>query len=68
MNQEYDNWKVFIPKIEIIHTKQGKEFFVEKVMFPSYLFIESDIPSKDFQDLLKNIRMKKNRYHQRIKI
>ena len=21
MNQEYDNWKVFIPKIEIIHTK-----------------------------------------------
>lgn len=59
MNQEYDNWKVFIPKIEIIHTKQGKEFFVEKVMFPSYLFIESDIPPKGFQDLLKNIRMKK---------
>ena len=28
-------------------------------MFPSYLFIESDIPSKDFQDLLKKIRMKK---------
>lgn len=59
LNQEYDNWKAFIPSIEIIHTKQGKEYIVEKPMFPSYLFIESEIKQREFQDVLKQAKQKK---------
>lgn len=60
LNQEYDNWKAFIPSIEIIHTRQGKEYLIEKPMFPSYLFIESSITQKEFQDILKNVKQKKS--------
>lgn len=59
LNQEYDNWKAFIPSIEIIHVKQGKEYLVERPMFPSYLFIESNITQKEFQNLLKESKQKK---------
>lgn len=59
LNQECKDWKVFIPSIEIIHTKQGKEHIVEKVMFPSYLFIESEMKQKEFQDILKSAKQKK---------
>lgn len=59
MNQEYSEWNVFIPVIEITHTKQGKDYLVEKPMFPSYLFVESKIKQQEFQDRLKSIRQKK---------
>lgn len=58
LNQENKNWKAFIPMIEIIHTKQGKEYTVNKPMFPSYIFIDTSLSPNDFRDLLKHAKEK----------
>ena len=60
INEKYESVHAFIPVIEIIHTKQGEEYVVEKPMFPSYLFIESELQQKEFQKLVQNARQMKS--------
>lgn len=60
LNKEQAEWKAFIPTIEIIHTRQGKEYLVDKPMFPSYIFIESSMKPTEFQEVLNHAREKKS--------
>lgn len=49
----------FVPKVEKIHKKQGVSFKVEKVLFPNYIFVESELNSIDFNVKLSEVKMKR---------
>lgn len=45
----------FVPKIEKLMTREGKKVFLETVMFPNYLFIESELNEQEFYMTVKEI-------------
>lgn len=49
----------FVPMVEKIHKKQGVPFKVEKVLFPNYIFVESELNSVDFNVKLSDVKMKR---------
>lgn len=50
----------FLPKIEVLYRKQGKFHAQEKLMFPSYIFIESELDHVAFNESLQHIRERKS--------
>lgn len=46
----------FVPKWEAVHKHQGQVEIVEKVMFPGYLFFQSDLTQLEFDSKIKQLR------------
>ena len=42
LNQE-ENWYAFYPKIELVRRKNSVDHIIEKPLFPSYIFVESNV-------------------------
>ncbi|MEG1732979.1 MAG: antiterminator LoaP [Longicatena sp.] len=53
------SWKAFVPKIETPIKKDGLLTFPKKVLFPSYVFIETTMDPAAFQDNIKAIKQRK---------
>ena len=49
----------FIPKMKVVFRKQGISELVEKIMFPGYLFIESELEQAAMDEQIKELRMQK---------
>ena len=58
LNQEA-NWYAFYPKIELVRRKNSIDHTIEKPLFPSYIFVESDDKHQDFQTKLRELRARK---------
>ena len=58
LNQETD-WYAFYPKIELVRRKNSIDHTIEKPLFPSYIFVESDDKHQDFQTKLRELRARK---------
>lgn len=52
-------FNAFFPKKEVIHKKQGTRYKVIKPLFPSYIFVESDLVHKKFSCKLSQLRLLK---------
>lgn len=59
LNEKYQDWQAFYPEKEVIHKKQGQQIVVKKPMFPSYIFIESNVWQEDIQQRIKAVRVMK---------
>lgn len=57
LNEQID---AFLPKQEVIYRKEGKATVKEKLMFPSYIFIETADNHIDFHERLRNLKSKKS--------
>lgn len=55
-----EGFEAFFPQVEVMHRKAGKKFKVMKPLFPSYIFVKSDIKQIEFQEKLKNVRLRKS--------
>lgn len=40
--------EAFIPRMKVAHRKKSNLLFVEKLMFPGYVFVESELEQKEF--------------------
>lgn len=49
----------FTPKMKVVFRKQGISELVEKIMFPGYLFIESELEQAAMDEQIKELRMQK---------
>ena len=49
--------QAFLPKMQVYHKKQGKLYTVEKLMFPNYLFVESKLDQKAFDERARKMKM-----------
>ena len=58
LNEE-DSWNTFYPRIELIRRQNGVDHIVVKPLFPSYIFIESDINQQAFRDKIQALRTRK---------
>ena len=58
LNQE-DNWYAFYPKIELVRRKNSVDHIIEKPLFPSYIFVESEDKHQDFQTKLRELKTRK---------
>lgn len=58
LNQE-ENWYAFYPKIELVRRKNSIDYLVEKPLFPSYIFIESNQKHTVFKEKLHVLRSRK---------
>ena len=58
LNQE-DNWYAFYPKIELVRRKNSVDRIIEKPLFPSYIFVESEDKHQDFQTKLRELKTRK---------
>lgn len=56
---EKENIHAFLPKMEVLYRKQGTFYPQEKLMFPSYVFIESDLEHTFFHQKLLELKQKK---------
>lgn len=54
-----ENIHAFLPKMEVLYRKQGNFYPKEKLMFPSYVFIESDLEHTAFHQKLLDVKQKK---------
>lgn len=50
----------FLPRMEVIYRKQGKSIIQKKLMFPNYVFIESEMDYILFNEKLQNLRMEQS--------
>ena len=48
------SWEVFTPYREIVHKIKGERVIVKKLLFPSYVFIETALSPIDFRQKLLN--------------
>ena len=62
-----ENIHAFLPKMEVLYRKQGNFYPQEKLMFPSYVFIESDLEHTAFHQKLLDVKQKKKGIIQRTK-
>ena len=52
--EKEEDWEVFTPYKEVVHKVKGERVIVNKLLFPSYVFIETTLIPSDFrQRLLK---------------
>lgn len=58
LNQE-ENWSVFYPKIELVRRKNSIDYLIEKPLFPSYIFVESDLKHTEFKEKLYVLKNRK---------
>ena len=49
----------FIKKMKVVFRKQGIFELIEKIMFPGYLFIESELEQAAMEEQVKELRMQK---------
>ncbi|MEG0315214.1 MAG: antiterminator LoaP, partial [Erysipelotrichaceae bacterium] len=56
---ENDKLKAFCPMVENCIKKNGECHFITKPMFPSYIFVESEMEQSEFQELIVEIRGRK---------
>ena len=54
-----ENIHAFLPKMEVLYRKQGNFYPQENLMFPSYVFIESDLELTAFHQMLLDVKQKK---------
>ena len=54
-----ENIHAFLPKIEVLYRKQGVFYPKEKLMFPSYVFIESKLEHNAFHQKILEVKQKK---------
>ena len=47
--------KAFIVKSERFWKKDGKKMFIEKPMYPNYIFVETNLDSKEFYDVVSKL-------------
>ncbi len=50
----------FIPKMKVVYRRQGRSELVEKIMFPGYLFLESDLNQQQMDQQIRKLRMRKS--------
>ena len=55
LNQQ-DGVKAFTPLKEVVHRIQGKRVIVKKPLFPSYVFVETELNPNGFQQALLRYR------------
>ena len=55
LNQQ-DGVKAFTPLKEVVHRIQGKRVIVKKPLFPSYVFVETELNPNGFQQALLQYR------------
>lgn len=67
INEKEKEVEAFIPSVEIYQKKEGQSFFVKKLMFPSYVFIKSDLGHSEFQIILKRLRNEKEGFIRELK-
>lgn len=48
------SWEVFTPYREVVHKIKGERVLVKKLLFPSYVFIETALSPIDFRQKLLN--------------
>ncbi len=46
----------FVPKMKVLHRKNGVKTLVEKMMFPNYVFVESELEQNEFVDQLNLLK------------
>lgn len=56
---EIDKLKAFCPMVEQCIKKSNECFFITKPMFPSYIFVESELEQSEFQELIAEIGTRK---------
>ena len=56
LNAKCSSWNVIFPMIERIHKKAGIEKVCLKPMFPSYLFVRTEMDSKEFKEELFHLK------------
>lgn len=54
--QSENDWEVFTPYKEVVHKVKGERVIVKKLLFPSYVFIETMLMPADFRQKLQNKR------------
>lgn len=54
--EKEDDWEVFTPYKEVVHKVKGERVIVNKLLFPSYVFIETTLIPADFRQKLLNKR------------
>lgn len=50
----------FIPRMQVVHRRQGRTQLVEKIMFPGYLFLESDLDQTEIDNQIKELRKRRS--------
>ena len=51
------NWEVFTPFKEVVHKVNGERVLVKKLLFPSYVFIETALMPADFRQKILSKRL-----------
>ena len=55
-----EGYDAFLPKQEVLYRKQGKFHIEEKLMFPNYIFIESELDHIEFNNNLQKLKKRKS--------
>ena len=56
LNDQFDDWVSFYPMVQKIHTSKGKKKVCLRPLFPSYIFVKSNIDAAEFRYRLFQIR------------
>lgn len=63
-----EQFNSFVPKMKMLYHKNGQNSLKEKVMFPGYVFIESELNQKDFIINLNHFHEKNPRFMKLLKV